>query len=255
MKLLLDQGNSRLKWALVSSGAEIVDFGAEPNLPDAAAALSRIPIPDPELVAISCVAGSRHLDSLVQALRARWAAPLRVLKTPDATAGLVNGYANPASLGIDRWLAMLGARSVASGALLVVDAGTAVTVDAIDQGGCHLGGYIVPGVSLQVRSLAAGTAAISLDGRSQHRGWGRDTAGAVGGGVVLELASLVDRAVVELESRVADTCSLLLTGGDAALLASALRTPAVVDRDLVFRGMLVQLSDARGFAHVEIGQQ
>lgn len=249
MKLLLDQGNSRTKWALLGADGYFVARGVldrEVSIDDA---LRRFVEAEGghmvDAVAISSVASLDNRQKLCSAITQTMGVVPVVLESRESCAGLRNGYAEPFRLGVDRWLAMLGARSHGAGSWLVVDAGTAVTVDAVAAGGVHLGGYIVPGYQMQIAMLGAGTAGVGSVVPAGGSGWGNDTSGAVTRGVVLELAGFVERAFVELVGRGDDTCRVIVTGGDADLLAPLLRKPLIVDPDLLFRGMLVALSNSR----------
>lgn len=247
MKLLLDQGNSRLKWALVAGRDRFVERGAiDRDAPLECVVglfLELARNHDIDAVAISAVSSPERRQALCEAVVNGIGITPRVLGSRAACAGLRNGYTDPSRLGVDRWLAMLGARTLGDGPWLVVDAGTAMTVDAVSAEGVHLGGYIVPGYRMQISMLGTRTAGVGDVVPAVGSGWGQETATAVANGVALELASFVDRSSVELTEGGDDTCRLVVTGGDAVLLAPLLRTGADVDPDLVFRGMLVELSD------------
>lgn len=248
MKLLLDQGNSRLKWALVADRDRFVARGGidqDTSFESVVGLFLELAHKhNIETAAISAVSSSEHRQALFEAVANSMGITPRIMESRASCAGLRNGYADPSRLGVDRWLAMLGARTHGCGPWLVVDAGTAMTVDAISAGGVHLGGYIVPGYRMQISMLGARTARVGDILPVVGSGWGRETASAVGNGVALELAALVDRASVELAEGGDDTCRVVVTGGDADLLAPLLRTASKVDPDLLFRGMLVELSDS-----------
>lgn len=244
MNLLLDQGNTRTRWVVmagdhVAARGSFGEAGAEPH-DGLAAWADRV-----SRVAVSSVADAGRRAALAGTLRRLGHREPCFLAAQAAAGGISSGYRDPARLGVDRWLAMLGARRLGSGPFLVVDAGTAMTLDAVDARGQHLGGYIVPGLRLQCRALEAGTARVGLSELEPVTEWGRDTAEAVANGVLLSLAALVDRALIELRRGVGDTCRLVLTGGDARRIAPVLQSGVpVVDEDLLFRGMLVQLAES-----------
>lgn len=248
MKLLLDQGNSRLKWALVAGHDRFLARGGiDRDAPPERVAgiffdLARKHNID--AVAISAVASSEHRQALCEAVVNGIGITPRIMESRAMCAGLRSGYDNPSRLGVDRWLAMLGARTLGDGPWLVVDAGTAMTVDAVSAVGVHLGGYIVPGYRMQISMLGACTAGVGDVVPVVGSGWGRETATAVANGVALELAAFVDRASVELTGGGDDTCRVVVTGGDAEWLAPLLRVGSEVDPDLLFRGMMVELSDS-----------
>lgn len=246
MKFFCDQGNTRLKWALVDPAGRFVLSGAERDsflsdntraqIEAAAGSVANLQ------VGFSSVAPAERRERLRTELRDWGVAQVHVFCTRSARAGLLNGYAEPGLLGVDRWLAMAGAVTSYAGPLLVVDAGTALTLDAVDGAGRHLGGYIVPGLQLQLQALGAGTAHIGQVVADNKIGWGTSTAEAVANGVTLSLVSVVERAAIELSRAVDDTCRLVLTGGDAAVLAAhTVLAGVVVDPQLLFRGMLVEL--------------
>lgn len=246
MKFFCDQGNTRLKWALVGPDGGFVLSGAEsgPFLSDSTC--SQVEAATGSIaklqVGFCSVAPAERRERLASQLRDWGGVRPHVFCSRSARPGLTNGYVEPALLGVDRWLAMAGAVTSHSGPLLVVDAGTALTIDAVDGAGRHLGGYIVPGMQLQLRALGAGTAHIGQVAADHKMGWGSSTAEAVANGVTLSLVSAVERAAIELSRAVDDTCRLVLTGGDAAVIAAhTVFADVVVDPQLLFRGMLVEL--------------
>ncbi len=166
MLLLVDAGNTRVKWALAADApgkgldaGDWVTHGAVPH-----AALERLPAAwlghGITRVIISNVAGAAMRAEL-EALLSAWLpdlAPEWFVAVPEL-AGLRNGYRNPGQLGSDRFAAALGARTLAPGqALVVATCGTATTVDAVSADGVFIGGMILPGVGLMLGALARGTA-------------------------------------------------------------------------------------------------
>lgn len=245
MKLLLDQGNSRLKWLLVAENGKFLARGASDAdcLPDDFCGGQRgAPL---DVIALGSVASKERRQALCEYLSRTYGVSPVLVSTRKEWAGLHNGYADAARLGVDRWLAMLGARQLGTNAWLVVDAGTALTLDAVNASGVHLGGYIVPGYAMQLSMLAKDTAAVGRSAVVAGTGWGRDTDSAVANGVRLSMIALIERALVELSNGLQDTCRVAITGGDAPMLASGLSCDPVMDADLVFRGMLSALSAVR----------
>ena len=158
-------------------------------------------------------------------------------------AGVRNGYEQYERLGLDRWLAMVGAFRLAKGASLVIDLGTAVTADFVDAGGVHLGGYICPGMPLMRTQLCTHTRRIRYDHlvaeQAQHdMSPGRSTAEAVERGCELMLQGFVRTQLDVARRCLGDSFSVFLTGGDAALVADLLPDARVVP-DLVFIGLAV----------------
>lgn len=242
MILLIDQGNSRTKWRVAeATGKNFVAGGAwsgdAPGPDDLAAMACSGPVT--ALSVATVVAGGRR-QRLADVLNSLTGIPPRWVTVSSECGGVRNGYREAMRLGVDRWMALLGARAMGDGAWLVVDAGTALTVDALAGDGRHLGGYIVPGISMQARALSMNTSAIGVVESSDGHGWGRSTSEAVSRGVLFSVAAFVNRASVELTSYAEDTCRVIVTGGDAGLLLPWLKGVPQLEPDLVFIGMLVE---------------
>lgn len=160
MRLLLDAGNTRLKWGLLQNGhwhaQGVLDYGALDSLPTLWAAGD-----SPVDAWVANVAGQSIGDAL-QTQLARHAVPAHFLRASANCCGVVNHYRSPSQLGADRWAALIGARYMHKGAALVVCAGTATTIDVLDADGHFQGGLILPGFDLMRRSLAQATAGLPL---------------------------------------------------------------------------------------------
>ena len=254
--LLLDAGNTALKWALTGSdepralarGILSLDTGfaqtLETELKSSLASLPRQRATD--LKAIGCSVASETVTRAVEAAvapsgagRVGW-----LNSEPRFEYGgivLVNGYRDPRQLGADRWHAMIAARqSFPERPLVVVCAGTATTVDSIDAGGRFLGGAIAPGTSLMADSLARGTARLP---RSTGRpvAMPDNTDDAIATGVADALAGLVERRVRAL-ARVGTPPQLVMAGGRVGELASRLWLSdevagIIIEEHLVLRGL------------------
>lgn len=219
MKLLLDAGNSRLKWAAVDSepvpltGVETPD---EPGLLRIADRLTALT--DPQGVALLNVRGQGFVGQ-VRALCARqgWPDPL-IIETAREGHGITTRYRHPERLGVDRFAAMVAARRLFAGPLLVVDCGTAVTLDAVDAHGGHLGGLILPGLRLMREVLSSGAAALPPVDAGPPETLARDTESAMVSGSLLGLCGAVDGLCERLASRFPDKPTRVITGGDAALI-------------------------------------
>lgn len=214
MKILMDVGNSRLKWAELAdsdlSGAEAVDYRER----GIAAALAQIPQREPQqAVWVASVAG-QQVDTKIAAWAKGQGYQLNFASVTSAAAGVTCGYRHIERLGVDRWLAVLGAYHRASAAALVVDAGTALTLDVVDAQGQHLGGLITPGVRLMREAVHGGTQVRTLPVEQSGLHLGTDTAEAVGLGTLQAALGLVERLVVAMRAK-HGTVSCYLTGGEA----------------------------------------
>ena len=254
--LLLDAGNTALKWALAGSdepralarGIQTLDADFTQTLQAAVrASLSNLPPrPSTDLQAIGCSVASEPVTRAIEAAVAPSAPRGVEWLTSEARFEyrgivLVNGYRDPRQLGADRWHAMVAARqSFPERPLVVVCAGTATTVDCVDAAGRFLGGAIAPGTSLMADSLARGTARLP---RSTGRpvAMPDNTDDAIATGVADALAGLVERRVRAL-ARAGAPPQLVLAGGRVGELASRLWLSdevagIMIEEHLVLRGL------------------
>jgi type III pantothenate kinase len=162
---------------------------------------------------------------------------------PSASAcGVTNGYDHPNRLGVDRWVALIGARQrvLARGPAvpaLVVMVGTTVTVDALDAGGRFLGGLILPGFGLMLRALEMGTAGLKAP-TGEAVEFPTNTSDALMSGGADAIAGAVDRMHRKLERHTGTKPVILMTGGAAVKLASITDLPVEMVETLIFDGLL-----------------
>jgi type III pantothenate kinase len=147
----------------------------------------------------------------------------------------MNCYEYPERLGVDRWMVMIGARQITEGPCCVIDAGTALTIDMIHGNGKHLGGLIVPGLSLMFGCLESGTAIPGYAEQLSDNNLGCSTNTAIQLGCLRALAGVVEKTLHD--TGLVDP-KVLLTGGDATLLASVVNYPLTIVPDLVLQGLL-----------------
>jgi type III pantothenate kinase len=243
--LLIDIGNSRVKWSRARNGKRTAQRN-EPLRGTGLALFRRLTKTLPEQVDIRVVnvAGKAVEAALRAATTAAGLNPPRLLRSVDRDAsGLTNGYHEPWRLGADRWAAMLGARQLTGGgrALCVVDAGTALTIDFVDAGGQHLGGYIVPGPDLAVQSLLSGTRGIRSRASGARpvadRPWPRSTLPGIERGALEACAGAIVRAHAAARRELGPAFKLLLTGGAAPALLPLLPPAVRHVPDLVLAGL------------------
>ncbi len=170
MILVIDVGNTRLKWAwLTSTGLSdqqaVVHREAKPGIWTSALFESD---QRPSRVLVSNVAGPEMAKTLTKLTKKTFHVDVEFITAVPEYNGLVNGYLDPKLLGADRWLALIGAWTRARSALCVVDAGTAVKVDSVDASGHHLGGLIVPGIYMMREALMSKTSDIAKAAGAQH---------------------------------------------------------------------------------------
>ncbi len=240
MKLLLDLGNSRVKWALadqpcgpwLAHGA----LGWDENLVEQLQ-LAWTTYPTVRAVVAASVVDGKREALIANVLAQRFALAPHWMRTPAQACGVRNGYAEPQRLGVDRFLSMIAARAAGHAPCVIAGAGTALTLDALAADGQHLGGLIVPGAPLMQRALAGAT----VHARTEQAGHMLDaacnTADAVTSGCWHAVAALTERFVQRMAPLLGGKPTLVLGGGDAEQLLPLLTLPAEIMVDGVLRGL------------------
>lgn len=249
--LLLDVGNTRVKWGVLD-GNRLRRTGhiaqqriSEQGLGALTAKLPR----NVDVVLASNVSGATFATRLSGVIGLHCGCDVQFAKSERESCGVRNGYRQPRRLGVDRWLAMIGAWSEIESSCVVVDAGTAVTIDVIDDDGRHLGGQIIPGVNLMAAALAASTSDIPRTGPRTPPApfglgeFGDSTAKAVSNGAWAAVAGAVERAIRTLRSN-AYNPTVVLTGGDASRMLTALGNEPLHRPHLVLQGLARMLDEA-----------
>jgi type III pantothenate kinase len=238
----IDVGNTRTKWRLLTAeGTRQQGMLANEVLSQlvnevACSAVCR--------VRVACVAAPVLREQLSQMVSDAWGCNPEFAMSALECAGLRNGYARPLQLGIDRWLAAVAAANLGQGACLIIDAGSAVTVDAVNDKAVFLGGYIIPGLYLQQRCLTSSTGSVRCDIASawpdNYQDYGVSTAEAVQRGAALALIAVVEKSIVQFKSRWPKG-QIYITGGDAQHIAESVQHEIYREPDLVFTGLALAL--------------
>ncbi len=238
MRLLVDLGNSRIKWAQSAPGHWHSDAVTHRGA-DLCALLDQAwkNIEAPRTVVVSSVAAGAAREALVRWLKHHGLPSAHFIRAPLQQLGVTNRYREPAQLGPDRWAALVAARALTTAPVSVVDGGTAVTVDALSADGEFLGGAIFPGLGLLRDSLAQGTAALGDAPGDASSCQARRTADAIAAGTLFGLAGAIERLLDEHRARLGAGMQVLLTGGDATPLAAMLRSPVREVPELVLQGL------------------
>ncbi len=233
MILLVDAGNTRVKWRIIEAAAATgwVEEGAVAH--DGIDSLRELGRRHPALA--RAVGANVAGDAVAARIRAAIGGlPLRWLVPTAACCGVSNSYEDPARLGADRWAALIGARRLHPQACLIVTAGTATTVDVLDAAGRFRGGLILPGIDLMKHSLAARTAQLPL-GEGRFMPTPRNTVDAIHSGCVQAQAGAVERMFSQIAAEPGALC--LLGGGAADGFADLLRIPLRRVENLVLLGL------------------
>lgn len=242
MFLLLDAGNSRIKWGVREEGVwlarGVCPTGEAARLGDewAAYPLNR--------ALLSCVAGGATRATLENLLSPR-VEPLRWVAAAARAHGVHSDYQPAESLGADRYAALVGARRRNLGACLVVSVGTALTADALTADGRFLGGCIAPGPDLMRAALRQGTAGVREATGRQADGFPRSTGAAVATGLALAQMGVVAGMRERLRRHCGAAVTILLSGGARATVASLLESPVVECDDLVLEGLVWMAKDLK----------
>ena len=240
MILLLDIGNTRIKWARLE-GTKLGPQNAAVHLEEELAlVLHRVfEGPAPKHVLASNVAGPLMGAALSELCSERYGLRPEFLIPAPESHGVKNGYKDPARLGADRWAAVIGAFRRYGGPVCVIDSGTAITVDAVDKAGHHLGGLIAPGPQTMRRALAGATASLRDNGEGEFGLFCRETRSAIGSGGWHTAAGFLERIHGLVREELGLETRFLLTGGDAERLNELVPGHFTLSPDLVLQGLAV----------------
>lgn len=240
MLLLIDAGNTRVKWALVDAGAALGVWRASGALLHAEldTLTTVLQQHQPQRAWLSNVAGTAlrtRLESLLITVGLAQQAQ-RWFRSSAQQAGVINGYRDPSQLGCDRFASMIGARALFPGqALIVVTAGTATTIDALDATGRFLGGMILPGLATMAQSLALNTAQLpQVEARLLDTCFADNTPDAIASGCIQAQIGAILRARQQLPA-----AGCVLSGGAAKYLLPLVPLPVEQVEHLVLRGLQV----------------
>ncbi|MEK7322484.1 MAG: type III pantothenate kinase [Pseudomonadota bacterium] len=246
MILLIDIGNSRIKWASLQRGKRAASHSASRPLENqwmAFAAEAWGKLRAPKKILVCNVAGATAAEALREWALQHWKIEPRFLTAQETACGVRNAYTVAERLGADRWAGLIAARARWQEPLCIVDAGTAITLDVLDADGVHLGGLILPGIEMMRRSLLERSEGIRLaadapagDGISLLA---RDTRDGVDGGTLYAAVAAIDRIVADTGAALGVTLTGVISGGDATSLLPLLAGPYHHVPELVLDGLAV----------------
>ncbi len=245
MILLLDLGNTALKWAC-SHKHELSQQGRFGHDEFCVAELEAAwkALPEPDSVAIASVGSSSTCEQIEGLVYKLWNVKLLRVQTQTEGGGVRNAYAVYNDLGVDRWAAMIAARGIFSDAFCVIDCGTAITIDMVVADGRHLGGVILPGLAMMQDSLLSKTH-MSVD-KMGHTGlltMADNTLDAVANGACYACVAAIDRVLQEYVQATGEQASCVVTGGDSERILPLLQQTCLHDPDLVLKGMDIIVRD------------
>lgn len=236
MKVLVDIGNTRIKWAIEAKGIvkNSLAINHQANfIEHIKESWSLIECPD--ILAISSVSKQHIVDELVTEAKILWPNIRVVIAKSSAQAlSITNAYEEASKLGVDRWLGLIALQHYYPENACVIDCGTAITIDVLNDKGLHLGGLISPGLQLMKRSLFQGAENLSNVEQQFSVGLSDTTDSAIFSGTLLAATGLIDKVISEF------CCSaktIVLTGGDAELISKHLNYKVIIENDFVLEGL------------------
>lgn len=238
--LLVDIGNTRLKWAIANGDAII---NGSPLVHDQLESSALFDVwknlPAPDRMGVSCVSSIQLLELVRSVARSLWPAIDILLVESKADAfGVRNAYNDPEKLGVDRWLSMIAVRQQYAVRACIVDCGTAITIDLLEANGLHQGGMISPGLLLMKSALSQATELLQLDTQKYPLGFANSTVQGIYTGTLWSAIGLIEH----VKRKLPDNTALILTGGDAQLIAGQLDCEFIVDANLIMRGLAIVLA-------------
>ena len=238
--LLIDQGNTRLKWMLARDGKIDENSAGQGDLEAFIQAFRPETSIHPGSVLLSSVAGGEEARALVDFCESRWGLKVQNLESTEQRAGVRNAYREPKMLGVDRWLAIVGAVARHGKPVVIWDLGTATTLDAVDHSGQHLGGMIYPGPATMLDSLGRNTKLrVPPNLENSAVTPGRSTSSCISNGVYAAQVGALNQFLRKVSEEMSGAPMLLVTGGAASQILPLLDFECIHDPWLVFRGMLV----------------
>jgi type III pantothenate kinase len=240
MNLLLDVGNTAVKWACESSGR----LGMTGRFVHRAGNIGTLAeaawsgLQPAQKVLVASVAGKDMEALLLAWFNDHWQVQPVFLHSTARACGVSNAYTVAEALGIDRWAAIVAAHRRYPGAVCVVDCGTAVTLDMVTAGGEHRGGLILPGIEMLQQMLLQNTAQLRLSGKQPAvTPLADSTTAAIYGGAVYLVAAAIERCVADMRAEQGENIEIVMTGGDAGRILPLLNGPAQHQPDLVLQGI------------------
>ena len=236
MILAIDAGNSRTKWGVFDAAGELQAQGVCLNADLASMEMPRA-WKSCERAVISNVAGT----AVAEALKTILVMPVNWVRAAEYACGVNNSYTKPQQLGVDRWAALIAAWHRYHKPCVVVNAGTALTIDALGMDGQHgvfIGGLIAPGLRLMQQSLKQGTAGVAeLSG--SFKDFPTSTGDAFYTGALIAMTGAIKSMFTRLQQHENQAPRCILSGGDASLLAEMLSADPEVAKHLVIADNLV----------------
>ncbi|MDP2072327.1 type III pantothenate kinase [Methylotenera sp.] len=248
MLLAIDCGNTRTKWAVFNATGEVCNQDACLNAEISTIDLSPLVL-GYERVMISNVAGERYAAELIKNI-SPYKLPVHWIKSTSQICDVLNRYSSPETLGTDRWAALIAAWHIKQAPCVVVNAGTAVTIDALtatNNQAEFIGGLILPGFNLMQQSLGRATAQLpmpaSADSAQHSDIFAKNTEDAMCIGALKAISGAIKLMADALQAQCQQSPTIIISGGDAQTIKNNLSGDVtnlvlIVD-NLVLRGLFL----------------
>ncbi len=239
MKLLVDIGNTCVKWAMLEKGASLASQSFTRKKTSIKSSLTSEwkTLKDISSIYVSNVAGDKIAQQLTEWSEKKWQLTPTFINSESNRFGVTNSYSEPELLGIDRWLALIAARQHARQATCIIDCGTAITIDIVSQYGIHQGGMILPGLSLMRDSLSNNTEIADTAEISDFKTLAVNTQSAIQAGTLYTISASLERLIDDLTVQFKNRIRFIITGGDAETVLSLLAAPVSHYPDMVLKGL------------------
>lgn len=235
MILVVDIGNTQVKWAVTSLDGWLVQAQC-PITAIEKLSLYWSDLPVPSAIVVSNVASSTA-TSAVNLAASQWDVNPHWIEAKREQCGVTNSYASPEQLGADRWAAVIGAKSLNLGNVVAVCAGTATTVHGLTQAGIFLGGLIIPGYDLLHQSLGANAFRL-LDAEGQLSTFPISTADAITTGAIKTTCATIESFCEDMEKAGHHNVQIVLAGGAAKKIRREFTRSILHKEDLILLGLL-----------------
>lgn len=236
--LLIDLGNSRLKWAWLKNGqrsdAQVISYDKVHITP----LLDGLWNQKPAQILICSVAAEATNKAITTWCQNHWSLEPQWFRSSASSLGISNAYQQPERLGNDRWLSLIAARHLFTGPLAVVDAGTALTIDLLDADNQHQGGWILPGIGLQQRTLYQNTDIQPDQSSTPQLIPGQNTRDCIANGSLAAALGAIGLIGQQLAAKPAwQGLKWVLTGGEASIIARDFPWPCELQPELLLDGL------------------
>jgi type III pantothenate kinase len=240
MKLLVDIGNSRVKWATIESNGLGESQSFQRNKTGIKASLNKAwkNLQGVETIFVTNVGGDKIAQQLSEWTEKQWQLTPNFVSSEKKRFGVTNAYDEPDKLGTDRWLSLIAARQHARQAQCIIDCGTAMTIDIVTKTGQHQGGMILPGLSLMRSSLATSTDALTEEpDEKEFKTLATNTFSAIQAGTLYSVTATLERIINDLKESFENRIRFIITGGDAEDLLPLLPDNVHHYPDIVLKGL------------------